>query len=257
LLRFELVVFSFRDSWEEKPHATQAAAVGVTVTTVANIRRRYVEGGLDRPHRRRPPKLDGHQEAYWVALACSSPPEGSQRWTLRRLADRLVELGVVEAISHGTVGDILKNDARPWITQQWCIPRIDAEFVYRMEDILDLYERPLEAGEGKVCVDERPYRPGLPMKPKRPARQDSTYPRKGTCNLFVVLDPDRGWRDVERRRIGAGGPRSFPRPRGFTGCGTISIRTPWGPCTGSGRRKRPAGRPNGFVCIRLPPMPVG
>jgi hypothetical protein len=184
--------------------------------------------------------LDGHQEAYLIALACSSPPEGRQRWTLRRLADRLVELGVVDAISHGTV-----NDARPWMTQQGCIPRINAEFVYRMEDILDLYERPLEAGEGKVCVDERPYRPGLPMKPKRPARQDST------CNLFMVLDPDRGWRDVERRRIGAGGPRSFPRPSGFTGCVTISTRIPWGPCTWSCRRK------NGFVCIRLPPMPVG
>jgi hypothetical protein len=97
------------------------------------------------------------------------------------------------------------------MTKQWCIPRIDAEFVYRMEDILDLYERPLEAGEVKVCVDERPYqlradtRPGLPMKPKRPARQDYTYQRKGTCNLFVVLDPDRGWRDVvvTRRRTKA------------------------------------------------------
>jgi len=71
-----------------------------------------------------------------------------------------------------------------------------------MEDILDLYERPLEAGEVKVCVDERPYqllaapRPGLPMKPGRPAREDSTYERRGTCNLFVVLAPDRGWRDV-------------------------------------------------------------
>jgi len=178
----------------------------------------------------RPPKLDGHPEAYLIALACSSPPEGRQGWTLRRLADRLVELGVVEAIAHGTV-----NDARPWMTQQGCIPRIEAEFVYRM--------------------DERPYRPGLPMEPKRPARQDST--RRGTCNLFGVLDPDRGWRDVERRRIGAAGPRSFPRPSGSTGCGTISTRIPWGPCTWSCRRRKPAGRPNGFVCIRLPPMPVG
>jgi hypothetical protein len=71
-----------------------------------------------------------------------------------------------------------------------------------MEEILDLYERPLEPGEVKVCVDERPYqlladiRPGLPMKPGYPAREDSNYERKGTCNLFVVLDPDRGWRDV-------------------------------------------------------------
>jgi transposase len=110
LNRARVLLMAHEGKWDKEV----AAAVGVTVTTVANIRRRYVEGGLeaalyDRPHRRRPPKLDGHQEAYLIALACSSPPEGRQRWTLRLLADRLVELGVVEAISHVTVGDILKK----------------------------------------------------------------------------------------------------------------------------------------------------
>ncbi len=71
-----------------------------------------------------------------------------------------------------------------------------------MEDILDLYERLLEPGEVKVCVDEQPYQlladilPPIPMQPGQPAREDYTYERKGTCNLFVVLAQDLGWRDV-------------------------------------------------------------
>ncbi|MEM2567081.1 MAG: IS630 family transposase [Candidatus Bathyarchaeia archaeon] len=91
---------------------------------------------------------------------------------------------------------------KPWVQRRWCIPAIDEEFVARMEDILDLYERPLGPGEMKVCVDERPYqlladiRPPLPMEPGQPAREDYTYERKGACNLFVVLAPDLGWRDV-------------------------------------------------------------
>ncbi|MEM2567082.1 MAG: helix-turn-helix domain-containing protein [Candidatus Bathyarchaeia archaeon] len=91
-----------------------ARIVGVTTTTVANIRRRYVQEGLeaalyDRPHPRRPPRLDGHQEAYLIALAQSAPPEGRQRWTLRLLADRLVELGVVDGICPETVRKVLKK----------------------------------------------------------------------------------------------------------------------------------------------------
>ncbi|MBC7227717.1 MAG: helix-turn-helix domain-containing protein [Thermoflexales bacterium] len=91
-----------------------ATMVGVTATTVANIRRRYAQEGLeaalyDRPHPRRPPRLDGHQEAYLIALAQSTPPEGRQRWTLRLLADRLVELGVVDGVCPETVRKVLKK----------------------------------------------------------------------------------------------------------------------------------------------------
>lgn len=99
-----------------------AATLGVTAQTVANIRRRYAEGGLERalydqPHRRRPPKLDGHQEAYLVALACSAPPQGRRVWTVRLLADRLVQLGVVESISHVTVHQLLKKRAEALAAQ--------------------------------------------------------------------------------------------------------------------------------------------
>ncbi|GBC78422.1 hypothetical protein HRbin08_01917 [bacterium HR08] len=84
--------------------------------------------------------------------------------------------------------------------RRWRIPAVDEEFVARMEDFLDLYERPLESGEGKVCVKERPcplradIRPGLPMESGQPAREDYTDERKGAGNLFVVLAPEQGWR---------------------------------------------------------------
>lgn len=92
-----------------------AEAVESSQPTVARIRKQYFEEGLQAALNRRPPKreyrrkLDGEQEARLVALACSQPPEGQARWSLRLLADRLVELEVVEDISHQTVRRTLKK----------------------------------------------------------------------------------------------------------------------------------------------------
>lgn len=142
-----------------------------------------------------------------------------------------------------------------------------------MEDILDLYERPLGPGEGKVCVDERPYqlladiRPALPMAPGQPAREDYTDERKGTCNLFVVLAPEQGWREgrvTEHRTKEDWGrllvwltDEAFPDTARFTGFATISTRTPWEPCIWSCRRRRHASGRSGSVSIRRPGMPAG
>ena len=79
------------------------------------MRKQYFEEGLEAALNRRPPKreyhrkLDGEQEARLVALACSQPPEGHARWSLRMLADRLIELEIVEDISHQTVRRTLKK----------------------------------------------------------------------------------------------------------------------------------------------------
>jgi Homeodomain-like domain len=88
-----------------------------------------VEQGLEAALNRRAPrreyrcKLDGEQEAQVVALACSSPPRGRDRWSLRLLADKLVELQVVERISYQTVRRALKkNFLKPWLRKQWVIP---------------------------------------------------------------------------------------------------------------------------------------
>jgi hypothetical protein len=79
------------------------------------VRKQYVEEGLQAALNRRPPnreyrrKLDGKQEARLVALACSEPPEGQARWSLRLLADKLVELEVVDDLSYQTVRRTLKK----------------------------------------------------------------------------------------------------------------------------------------------------
>lgn len=96
-------------------HDKQIAQVfDAHVTTVERLRKRLVEEGLEAAlerHKRQDytHKLDGDAEARLIAIACSQPPEGRNEWTLRLLADRLVELSVVDRISHMTVGRTLKK----------------------------------------------------------------------------------------------------------------------------------------------------
>ena len=93
-----------------------ADAVETSQPTVARVRKQCVQEGLEAALNRRPPnrhyerKLDGEQEARLLALACSEPPEGRARWSLRLLADKLVELEVVEEeVSYQTVRRTLKK----------------------------------------------------------------------------------------------------------------------------------------------------
>jgi transposase len=94
---------------------TIADAVEVSQPTVARVRKQFVEQGLDAALNRRAPrrvyqrKLDGAQEAQLVALACSKPPTGQARWSLRLLADKLVELDIAADVSYQTVRRILKK----------------------------------------------------------------------------------------------------------------------------------------------------
>jgi hypothetical protein len=90
-------------------------AFDVSRSTVERVRTRCVEEGPDVALRPRPSptmrlrKLDGGQEAHLIAVACSPPPEGRKRWTLRLLADKLVELELVDAVSYETVRRTLKK----------------------------------------------------------------------------------------------------------------------------------------------------
>lgn len=93
-----------------------ADAVEVSVTTVERVRQRFVEDGLDaalarkkqdKPSRQR--TLDGRAEARLIALACSPPPDGRKRWTMQLLADELIELEVVDAVSDETVRRTLQK----------------------------------------------------------------------------------------------------------------------------------------------------
>ncbi len=93
-----------------------AEGLGVTTRTVENIRRRFVEqdlqAALERKKQCRPSRerlLDGAKEAKLVAICCSKAPNGRRRWTLQLLADRLVELNIVDSISYETVRRTLKK----------------------------------------------------------------------------------------------------------------------------------------------------
>ena len=101
-----------------------AEALGVTRQTVEHVRQRCVEQGLEaalerkkREHGPTPPILEGAKEARLVAVSCSKPPQGRRRWTLHLLADRLVELRVVESISPDTVRRALKKTTVAKLTE--------------------------------------------------------------------------------------------------------------------------------------------
>ena len=101
-------------SAEGKTDAFIGEALQINPQTVRNVRKRFAEEGLAAALRERPrpgaqPKLDGTQAAFVVALACSDPPAGRTQWTMQLLADRLVELEVVESISDETVRRLLKK----------------------------------------------------------------------------------------------------------------------------------------------------
>ncbi|MHA6834277.1 IS630 family transposase, partial [Ralstonia pseudosolanacearum] len=133
-----------------------------------------------------------------------NPPAGRARWTLELLADTFVQLTEHEALSRETVRRRLaENDLKPWRKNMWCIPKVDAEYVARMEDVLDLYAETPDPQRPVVCFDESPtqligeVRQPIPAEPGKPSRYDCEYKRNGTANLFVFLDAHRSWRKVK------------------------------------------------------------
>jgi transposase len=139
-----------------------AMSVRVGTSTVDRTKRRFVEESLEaalsedpRPGGLR--KLTGPEEALLIATACSTPPAGRARWTLALLADAVVALTPHARVSRHTIRRRLaENDLKPWQHKMWCVPKIDAEYVARMEDVLDLYTHPPATGTAVVCVDESP-----------------------------------------------------------------------------------------------------
>jgi putative transposase len=88
--------------------------IGANITTIRNIKERYLQGGLNRaledaPRSGKPTRFSGKHLAQITALACTEPPEGHAKWSLRLLADNAVELAYVESISHTEVANILKK----------------------------------------------------------------------------------------------------------------------------------------------------
>ena len=186
-----------------------ATSVGVGGSTVYRTKRRFVLGNLELALREEPRpgaqrKLSGKEEALLVATACSSPPLGRARWTLDLLAGEMVRLTEHDSLSGDTVRRRLaENDLKPWRKDMWCIPQVDAEYVARMEDVLDLYAEAPDPKRPVVCFDESPtqligeVRLPIPAEPGQIERYDCEYKRNGTANLFIFLDAHRSWRKVK------------------------------------------------------------
>jgi transposase len=185
------------------------AGLSVGGSTVYRTRRRFVENGMEaalseapRPGAER--KLTGREEALLIATACSGPPAGRSRWTLELLAGEMVSLTEHDSLSRETVRRRLaENHLKPWQKDMWCIPKVDAEYVARMEDVLDLYAEEPDPKRPVVCFDESPTqiigeaRQPIPAAPGRVERIDYEYRRNGTANLFIFLDAHRPWRNVK------------------------------------------------------------
>jgi transposase len=186
-----------------------AQHIAVGTSTVYRVKQRFVEEGLDKaltelPRPGAARKLDVGDESLLCALACSKPPEGRSLWTLQLLADQMVRLTVHSSVSDETVRRRLNEmQLKPWQEKMWCIPKVDAEFVARMEDVLALYAEPPDPRQPVVCFDETPrqligeQRIPTRAEPGKRARYDYEYVRNGTANVFVFVDVNRPWRHAK------------------------------------------------------------
>jgi len=186
-----------------------ARNVCVGTSTVYRTKQRFVEEGSEaalseasRPGA--PRKLDVEDEAILCALACSKPPSGRARWSLRLLANEMVQLTVHTQISEETIRRRLSEmQLKPWQEKMWCIPKVDAEFVARMEDVLALYAELPDPRRPVVCFDETPRQligeERIPVKaePGKRRRYDYEYVRNGTANVFMFVDANRSWRHAK------------------------------------------------------------
>ncbi len=181
-----------------------AEYIGITLQTVYNIGLLYQQHGLnkavyDLPRPGRAPLLNLKQSQRIIAMVCTDPPEGRSRWTIRLITEKIINCRMISQIGRETIRILLKtHDIKPWREKMWCIPKLNQEYINRMEDLLDLYEKPYNFKEPVICLDERPIqllsdmRESIPMKPGYVKKRDYEYKRHGTTNAFCIVEPKAG-----------------------------------------------------------------
>jgi len=204
--RGQILLMSDNRGYEDQDIAD---ILSVSTSTIYRVKRAFVEYGLVEALEEgfrsgQPRKLDANQEALLIAIACTEPPKGRCQWTLTLLGDQLITLTDVETISNETIRQCLKsNDLKPWQKKMWCIGKLNATYIARMEHVLDLYAEPAddkrpivnfdEAGKQLVDHVNKPK----PAKSGQVAKQDYEYERAGMANIFMFFDRHRGWRKAK------------------------------------------------------------
>lgn len=188
-----------------------AGEVGLSFRICLKWRKRFLANGLegltDKPGRGRPLSISPEERVSVVALACTTPPDGSTRWSVRKLA---------EATGHSksAVQKILAEGAiKPHKTKYWCGKSPDPEFAEKQAAIIGLYMNPPENAL-VLSVDEKSQiqaldrtQPLLPMRPGTPKRLTATYKRNGTTCLLAALAVHAG--TVEGRCVESSNHEEF------------------------------------------------
>lgn len=188
----------------------------ITPRTVFNIQSHYELGGLEKalyddPRPGTPSQFDDRIKSQIVAIVCSDPPDGFDRWTLELIKEEAIKTKIVEGISRETIRIILQeHDLKPWQQRSWCVPELDEAFINRMEDILSLYEEDYSSDFPLICIDEKPIQLSSDTRPESgislgsPKKVDYEYKRMGTANVFCAIEPKAGfyYNTVTEQRTG-------------------------------------------------------
>jgi transposase len=183
-----------------------ADILNVDRRTVTNVGNAYIEGGLDaalydEERSGRPIDFDDRERSRIIAMICSAPPDGTYRWTLDLLAQEAERRKLIDStISREQIRIILQeHDLKPWQEKMWCIGDLDEEYIARMEDVLDVYERPYDQKNPVICVDEKPVplisdtrERIIPQGPGEILKKDYEYDRNGSVNVFCAVEPKAG-----------------------------------------------------------------
>jgi transposase len=183
-----------------------AEILNVDRRTVSNIANAYLDGGLDTAlfddeRSGRPIDFDDRERSRIIAMVCSAPPDGTYRWTLDLIAEEARKRELIDGnISREQVRIILQeHDLKPWQEKMWCISKLDDEYIQKMEDVLDVYERQYNEKRPVVCMDEKPValisdtrNRILPKNPGDILKKDYEYERNGSVNVFCAVEPKAG-----------------------------------------------------------------
>lgn len=170
--------------------------VGLGRQSCIKWRKRFITEGIealqDQQRSGKPPTISAEEKAKIVALACTTPPDGSTQWSVRKLAETV-------GCGKSTVSKVLSQGAiKPHKHEYWCGKSPDPEFEKKQAEIIGLYMEPPENAL-VLCVDEKSQiqaldrtQPLLPMRPGKPKRLTATYKRNGTTCLLAALAVHEG-----------------------------------------------------------------
>lgn len=134
-------------------------------------------------------------------IACSEPMEGSLRWTMQIITDECIRLEVVEFVecmADNTVCDGMKKTKSNRFSKKWCIPEANAEYAAKMEDVLDVYQRPYDPLHPVVCISEtnKQLLKEICLPAGQPEKRGSKYEQNGVVNVFMIFEPLAGKRET-------------------------------------------------------------